>query len=111
MYIANILKCRPPRNRDPLPEETAACMPYLREQIRAVSPNIIVCLGRVAARQLIDEIFTAGKDHGKWTARGRFLMMGVYHPSLLLRDPSRREDMLADLMEIKRQSEILKLAP
>lgn len=102
VYICNILKCRPPHNRDPLPEEEDACMDYLRCQVRLVRPKIIVCLGRIAAKRMIDADFRITANHGKWYEKGAFRMMAVYHPSALLRDSSKREDMLRDMMKIKK---------
>lgn len=101
VYIANMLKCRPPHNRDPLPEEKDACFPYLKEQIRIIKPKMIVCLGRIAAMRLIKEDFKITKEHGIWTIKGDFLMSAVYHPSLLLRDPSKREEMLKDMIGVR----------
>ncbi len=100
VYIANILKCRPPHNRDPLPEEEDACIDYLRAQVKLVQPKIIVCLGRISALRLISSDFKITRDHGKWFKKGAYEMTAVYHPSLLLRDPSRRDEMLADLREV-----------
>lgn len=101
VYIANILKCRPPHNRDPEPQEQDACMDYLRNQVRLVRPRILVCLGRIAAMRLISPDFRITRDHGKWFRRGGMEMCAVYHPSLLLRDPSRRADMMRDLMAVR----------
>lgn len=101
VYIANILKCRPPKNRDPLPEEEDACIDFLREQVRIIQPKIIVCLGRIAAMRLIKPDFKITKEHGVWFDKGAFLMCAVYHPALLLRDPRRKEEMLVDMKEIK----------
>lgn len=103
VYIANILKCRPPHNRDPLPEEEDACMPHLREQVKAIGPKIIVCLGRIAAMRLISPDFRITRDHGKWFQRGDFGMCAVYHPSALLRDTSKRDEMMWDMMDIKKK--------
>ena len=103
VYICNILKCRPPHNRDPLPEEEDACMGHLRAQVRMIRPKLIVCLGRIAAKRLIDSNFRITADHGKWFDKGGFRMMAVYHPSALLRDVAKKEDMLKDMMEIKRE--------
>lgn len=103
VYIANILKCRPPHNRDPLPEEEDACMPHLREQVKAIDPKIIVCLGRIAATRLISPDFKITRDHGKWFMRGGFSMCAVYHPSALLRDTSKRDEMMWDMMDIKKK--------
>jgi DNA polymerase len=102
VYIANILKCRPPHNRDPESNEEDACMEYLREQIRLISPDVIVCLGRISAMRLIKPDFRITKEHGIWHKKGNFKVCAVYHPSALLRDPSKREEMLKDMIEIKR---------
>ncbi len=101
VYIANILKCRPPKNRDPLPEEEDACIGYLREQVRLIRPKIIVCLGRIAAMRLIKPDFKISVEHGQWFQKGNYLMTAVYHPAALLRDPRRKEDMLEDMKRIK----------
>ena len=101
VYIANILKCRPPKNRDPLPAEEDACMDFLREQVRLIRPKIIVCLGRISAMRLIKPDFKITKEHGIWEKRGNFLITAVYHPALLLRDPRKKEDMLEDMKKIK----------
>ena len=101
VYIANILKCRPPRNRDPLPEEQDACIGYLRMQVKLIRPKIIVCLGRISACRLISPDFKITRDHGKWTERAGVLMTAVYHPAALLRDPAKKADMLDDMKSIK----------
>lgn len=101
VYIANILKCRPPKNRDPLPAEEDACIDYLREQVRLIQPKIIVCLGRIAAMRLIKPDFKITKEHGEWVERGNFLITAVYHPALLLRDPRKKSEMLEDMKKIK----------
>ena len=101
VYIANILKCRPPKNRDPLPAEEEACIGYLREQVRLIRPKVIVCLGRIAAMRLIKPDFKITKEHGEWVQKGNFLITAVYHPALLLRDPRRKEEMLVDMKKIK----------
>lgn len=101
VYIANILKCRPPKNRDPLPSEEDACIEYLREQVRLIKPKVIICLGRISAMRLIKPDFKITQEHGKWFERGNYLMTAVYHPAALLRDPRKKEDMLADMEKIK----------
>ena len=101
VYIANIIKCRPPNNRDPLPAEEECCMPFLREQVRLIRPKMIVCLGRIAAMKLIKPDFKITQEHGKFFERGDFLISAVYHPALLLRDPRKKEDMLVDMKAIK----------
>lgn len=108
VYIANILKCRPPKNRDPLPAEEDACIDYLREQVRLIKPKIIVCLGRIAAMRLIKPDFKISKEHGTWFEKGSFVMTAVYHPAALLRDPRRKEEMLADMQEIKKKLDSMK---
>lgn len=101
VYIANILKCRPPKNRDPLPSEQDMCIEYLRDQVRLIRPKIIVCLGRIAAMRLIDPGYKITKEHGIFVERGGFTMTAVYHPAALLRDPRKKEDMLTDMKKIK----------
>ena len=101
VYIANILKCRPPKNRDPLPEEEEACIDFLREQVSLINPKIIVCLGRISAMKLIKPDFKITKEHGQWFKKGNYLMTAVYHPAALLRDPRKKEDMLEDMKKIK----------
>lgn len=101
VYIANILKCRPPHNRDPLPDEEEACIGYLREQVRLVDPKIIVCLGRIAAMRLIRPDYRITREHGQPVRKGKYLMTAVYHPAALLRDAAKKEDMLFDMERIK----------
>lgn len=103
VYIANILKCRPPHNRDPLPTEEEACMGYLREQVKLIEPKIIVCLGRIAAMRLIKTDLRITRDHGVFIRKGRYLMTAIYHPAALLRDASKKEDMMLDMERIKAQ--------
>ena len=103
VYIANIVKCRPPRNRDPQPDEKAACISWLRRQIALVDPEIIVCLGRISAMELIRENFRITREHGLWyTVDGR-ATTAIYHPSALLRDVSKRPETFADLRAIRQQ--------
>ena len=101
VYIANILKCRPPHNRDPLPEEGDACIGFLREQVKLIRPEIIVCLGRISAMRLIKPAFKITREHGIIIKKGAFAMTAVYHPAALLRDPSKKEDMYRDMKKIK----------
>ncbi len=100
-YIANIVKCRPPKNRDPEPYEQDACVPYLRNQVALVQPKIIVCLGRVAAKRLIDPDYRITRDHGVWRHRYGYWMTAIYHPSALLRDISKRPETFDDLISIR----------
>ncbi|MBQ4037817.1 MAG: uracil-DNA glycosylase [Clostridia bacterium] len=99
-YIANILKCRPPRNRDPLPEEEQACIGKLRDQVKLLAPKVIVCLGRIAACRIISPDFRITREHGKWFDRGGMRVMATFHPSALLRDPTKKEAALLDFKSI-----------
>ena len=101
LYIANIVKCRPPRNRDPLETEQDACIGYLRNQVALVKPKIIVCLGRIAAKRLIDADFRITRQHGTWVERGGIWMSAIYHPSALLRDVSKRPETFDDLLSLR----------
>ena len=107
VYIANILKCRPPRNRDPLPAEEDACIEHLYKQIELIDPKIIVCLGRISAKRLISENFMITKQHGTWFEKHGRPITAVYHPSALLRDPQKKADMLEDMKAIKAKLDAL----
>ncbi len=100
-YIANIVKCRPPRNRDPHETEQEACIGYLRRQIELIKPRIIICLGRIAAMQLIREDFRITREHGTWTEKDGIAYTAIYHPSALLRDVSKRPETFEDLLSIR----------
>lgn len=101
IYIANIVKCRPPRNRDPQEGEQEACVGYLRNQVALIKPKIIVCLGRIAATRLIRPDFRITREHGTWTERNGVLFTAIYHPSALLRDVSKRPETFDDLLAIR----------
>ena len=101
VYIANIVKCRPPNNRDPFPEEQEACMNFLRAQFMLLQPKIIICLGRIAAHKIIDPQYSITRQHGQWQCIKGIWMMGIYHPSALLRDPSKRPETFMDLLAIR----------
>ncbi|MBR6408550.1 MAG: uracil-DNA glycosylase [Clostridia bacterium] len=90
IYITNIVKCRPPQNRDPRPEEQQQCMKWLDRQIEIMHPRIIVCLGRISAQVLIKPDFRVTKEHGVFIKKDDILMMGTFHPSALLRNPGNR---------------------
>ena len=90
IYIANIVKCRPPKNRDPLPEEQEACIDWLRNQVMIMRPKIIVCLGRIAAMKLIKPDMKITKEHGIFFEKNGVLMMATLHPAALLRNPSNK---------------------
>ena len=103
VYIANTVKCRPPRNRDPLNIEQDACREWLDRQIALVDPKLIVCLGRIAAMALIKEDFRITREHGQWFQVGRRRIMATYHPSALLRDPTKRPEAFMDLRELRKE--------
>ncbi len=101
IYIANVVKCRPPNNRDPLNLEQSACVGYLRNQVALIRPRILVALGRIAAQRIIDENFKITADHGKWHEKNGFWLMGIYHPSFLLRDVTKRPAAFEDLKRLE----------
>ena len=109
VYIANMVKCRPPQNRDPKPEETDACIGWLRNQVALLRPQIIVCLGRVSAMRLISPSFKVTKEHGVWFEKNGVFMMGTFHPAALLRNPTNKADALEDFLSIKKKA--LELCP
>lgn len=108
-YIANIVKCRPPMNRDPLPEEQDACIGYLQRQLSLLKPKIVVCLGRIAAMRLIREDFRITREHGQWTERDGVQYMAIYHPSALLRDVNKRPETFADLLSLRQRAKELNI--
>ena len=101
VYIANIVKCRPPQNRDPLNTEQDACIDYLRNQVSLIRPKIIVCLGRIAAMRLIKEDFKITREHGQWFEKAGVHMTALVHPAGILRDPRRRPEAFEDLKSIQ----------
>jgi len=100
-YIANIVKCRPPQNRDPMETEQDACIGYLRNQVALIQPKIIVCLGRISAKKLIDPDFRITRQHGTWTEKNGIHFTAVYHPSALLRDLNKRPETFEDLLSLR----------
>lgn len=101
IYIANMVKCRPPHNRDPKPEEQEECIKWLREQFRLLRPKIIVCLGRISAQKLISPDFKVTKQHGEFFEKGGVLMMGTFHPAALLRNPNQKPAALEDFIKLR----------
>ena len=101
VYIANIVKCRPPQNRDPLGVEQDACIGYLREQVTLLRPKLIVCLGRIAAMRLIREDFKITREHGQFFEKDGIQMMALYHPAALLRDPHKKPETFEDLKRLQ----------
>ena len=101
IYITNMVKCRPPQNRDPLNVEQEACIGYLRNQVAIIRPKIIVCLGRIAAMKLIKEDFKITREHGQWVEKAGVQMTAMYHPAALLRNPSWRPAAFEDLKSLQ----------
>jgi len=101
VYIANVLKCRPPNNRNPEPDEVASCRPFLEEQIRLIAPRVIVTLGTFAAQALLETDESIGRLRGRWqTARG-VRVMPTFHPAFLLRSPERKKDVWEDMKLVR----------
>ncbi len=103
MYICNVVKCRPPGNRTPLPEEVVACKQHLRAQVALVRPKIIMLLGTTAGRATLDDGFRVSRDRGKWVYRKGVWMMGTYHPSALLRDESLKRPAWEDFQALRQK--------
>ena len=101
IFIGNMVKCRPPQNRDPLNVEQEACIGYLRSQVALIKPKIIVCLGRIAAMKLIREDFKITKEHGQWVEKAGVQMTAMYHPAALLRNPGWRPAAFEDLRSLE----------
>ena len=101
VYIANMVKCRPPKNRDPLNTEQDACIDWLRNQVALLQPKIIVCLGRISAMRIIKEDFKITQEHGRWFEKNGTLMIALYHPAALLRDPRRKPETFDDLKTLQ----------
>ena len=101
IFIANTVKCRPPQNRDPRPEERAACLPWLREQFRLLQPKIVVCLGRIAAQQIIRPDYSVTREHGQFEEKDGVLFMGTFHPAALLRNPNNKPVAFEDFVALR----------
>lgn len=109
IYIANMVKCRPPKNRDPEENEVVACRDWLNEQINIINPKIIVCLGRVSALRFIDPNFKVTKEHGEFREIDGRLVMGTFHPAALLRNSNNKPDAMEDFFLL--QEKIKELCP
>ena len=110
IYITNIVKCRPPKNRDPLPEEQEACIHWLRAQFALIRPRVIVCLGRVAAMRMIKPDIKITKEHGIFTEKNGVLMMPTLHPAALLRNPSQKPAAFEDFLKLREKLDELEIA-
>lgn len=107
VYIANIIKCRAPNNRDPKPEEMKQCINYLRWQVKLIEPKIIICLGRIAAINIIDNEIRITRERGIWHTKKNIWIMPTYHPSAVLRDASKKKDFWEDFKSLKAKYETL----
>ena len=101
VFICNVLKCRPPNNRNPEPDEVASCMPFLEEQIRLVSPKVIVTLGTFAAQAVLGTDESIGRLRGRWQASRGVRVMPTFHPAFLLRTPDRKKDVWEDMKKVR----------
>jgi DNA polymerase len=98
VYVCNIVKCRPPKNRAPEPEEVSACMPYLTEQLSLIEPQVIVALGKTAVQGLFGTAESITRSRGRWRLyQGRVAVMPTFHPAYLLRNPAAKREVWADL--------------
>ena len=100
VFIANIVKCRPPENRVPLPDEKAACLPFLMKQIELLDPKIILLLGATALKGLVDSKLKITKVRGQWLEWNNRLVMPVFHPSALLRNPNLKPETMEDFKKV-----------
>ncbi|MCF8240843.1 MAG: uracil-DNA glycosylase [Melioribacteraceae bacterium] len=111
IYIANILKCRPPNNRDPLPEERETCIPYLEKQVELIKPKIILCLGKVAANTLLNNNLSLTKLRENLYEYNGIKMMATYHPAALLRNPNWKRPVWEDVQKFRKiYDELIKKA-
>ena len=107
VYIANIIKCRPPQNRDPEPDEIEACINYLRNQVMIIKPQIIVLLGRISLQNIVGKEYKITASRGKWIEKKGILYMPTWHPAALLRDETKKIDFIKDLIKVTEKLEEL----
>lgn len=107
VYITNIVKCRPPQNRDPLPQERDACLVWLRRQFVLLRPRIVVCLGRIAAQTLIRPDFSVVREHGHWEEKNGVLFTATWHPAALLRYPQNKAASFGDYIAVREKARLL----
>jgi DNA polymerase len=103
VYIANVVKCRPPGNRDPEPEEVAACEPFLQAQLRSIQPKVIVALGKWAAQTLLRDPTPISRLRGQWREYQGVKLMPTFHPAYLLRSPQEKGKAWADLQLVMQE--------
>lgn len=101
VYIANMVKCRPPKNRDPKPDEQETCLKWLRQQFKIIKPKIVICVGRISAQKLIDKDFKVTQQHGEFIDKNGTLFMGTYHPAAILRNPNNKELAFSDWLKVR----------
>jgi len=106
VYICNVVKCRPPKNRDPEMDEIRACVPFLKRQIHLIRPHVICTLGRVAAQGLLEQEFKITQERGKWHAFMDIPLMPTYHPAYLLRNPSAKRQVWEDVQDIMKHMKL-----
>lgn len=109
VYIANMVKCRPPKNRDPKPEEQDECINWLRQQFKIIRPEIVVCVGRISAQRLIDKNLRVTRQHGEFFDKNGTLFMGTYHPAAILRNPNNKEAAFGDWLKVREKMQELNL--
>jgi len=105
VYIANVVKCRPPENRNPEPEELDACRPYIRRQVEIIQPKVIVTLGKFALQSLTEKSYGITATRGQWLEYNGVKVMPTYHPAYLLRTPSAKKDVWADMKKVMAELE------
>ena len=108
VFISNIVKCRPPSNRTPIPAEVRTCLPFLRAQLRLIQPKIIVCLGALASQTLIDPSIRITRSRGLWARKNGYLIMPTFHPAALLRDPRKKKPVWEDFQAIMERYQEIK---
>jgi DNA polymerase len=102
VYICNVVKCRPPKNRDPEEDEIETCLPFLKEQLNLIRPQVICTLGRIAAQALLGKEFRITRERGRWQSFMDIPLMPTYHPAYLLRNPSAKRQVWDDIQKIMR---------
>jgi len=100
VYIANVIKCRPPENRNPEPDELDACRPYIRRQVELIQPKVIVTLGRFALQSLTERGYAISSARGQWLEYSGVKVMPTYHPAYLLRNPAAKKEVWADMKKV-----------
>ena len=111
VYICNVVKCRPPHNRQPSPEEMQACIGHLRAQVALVRPRVILLLGATAVAAVLGPEYRITRCHGQWVERKGYSIIATYHPSALLRDETKKRDAWQDLQKVRRRLRELELYP